>query len=69
MKQEYLMVAATLHDIVRRYQEADFGSKKDVRLSFEQFPDKVWYQRHAYFLITSSCTLLTMASYLYLRNC
>ena len=38
------MVAATLHDIVRRYQEADFGSKKDVRLSFDCFPDKVCYR-------------------------
>lgn len=35
------MVAATLHDIVRRYQEADFGSKKDVRLSYDAFPEKV----------------------------
>ena len=35
------MVAATLHDIVRRYQEAEFGSKKDVRLTFDEFPDKV----------------------------
>ena len=35
------MVAATLHDIVRRYQEAEFDSKKDVRLSFDEFPDKV----------------------------
>jgi len=44
LKQEYLMVAATLHDIVRRYQEAEFDSKKDVRFSFDEFPDKVAIQ-------------------------
>ena len=35
------MVAATLHDIIRRYQEAEYDSKRYVRTSFDEFPEKV----------------------------
>ena len=35
------MVSATLTDIVRRYKAPKFGSKEAVRMSFDDFPDKV----------------------------
>lgn len=44
LKQEYLMVAATLHDIIRRFQGSDYGSKSRIRHSFDTFPDKVAIQ-------------------------
>ncbi|KAM8982787.1 LOW QUALITY PROTEIN: glycogen phosphorylase, muscle form-like [Ara ararauna] len=44
LKQEYFVVAATLHDIVRRFKSAKFGSRDPVRTSFESFPDKVAIQ-------------------------
>ncbi|NXA00758.1 PYGM protein, partial [Nesospiza acunhae] len=44
LKQEYFVVAATLHDIVRRFKSAKFGSRDPVRKSFETFPDKVAIQ-------------------------
>jgi len=44
LKQEYLMVAATMHDIIRRYKKAEFGSTRSVRESFDMFPDKVAIQ-------------------------
>ncbi|CAN8177831.1 unnamed protein product [Coccothraustes coccothraustes] len=44
LKQEYFVVAATLHDIVRRFKSAKFGSRDPVRKSFDSFPDKVAIQ-------------------------
>ncbi|XP_020619983.1 glycogen phosphorylase, muscle form-like [Orbicella faveolata] len=44
LKQQYFMVSATLHDIVRRYKAPKFGSKEAVRTNFENFPDKVAIQ-------------------------
>ncbi|CAD6999018.1 unnamed protein product [Ceratitis capitata] len=44
LKQEYFMVAATLHDIVRRYKASKFGSRENVRQHFDHFPDKVAIQ-------------------------
>ncbi|XP_055386725.1 glycogen phosphorylase [Condylostylus longicornis] len=44
LKQEYFMVAATLHDIVRRYKSSKFGSRDAVRTDFKHFPDKVAIQ-------------------------
>ena len=41
LKQEYVMVSATLQDIVRRYKQAEFGSQHPVRDVFDSFPDKV----------------------------
>ncbi|KAF1587453.1 UNVERIFIED_CONTAM: Glycogen phosphorylase, muscle form, partial [Eudyptes pachyrhynchus] len=41
LKQEYFVVAATLHDIVRRFKSAKFGSRDPVRTAFDAFPDKV----------------------------
>lgn len=41
LKQQYFMVSATLHDIVRRYKAPKFGSKEAIRTSFDNFPDKV----------------------------
>ena len=35
------MVSATLQDIVRRYKASKFGSRKAVRHSFREFPNKV----------------------------
>ena len=35
------MVSATLTDIVRRYKAPKFGSKAPVRMTFDDFPDKV----------------------------
>eukprot|EP00794_Sanderia_malayensis_P020585 gene20585-22616_t len=43
LKQEYLMVAATLHDIIRRYQHIEWGGKTP-RTSFDEFPEKVAIQ-------------------------
>ncbi|XP_067625871.1 glycogen phosphorylase-like [Eurosta solidaginis] len=44
LKQEYFMVAATLHDIVRRYKNSKFGSPETVRHHFYHFPDKIAIQ-------------------------
>lgn len=55
LKQQYFMVSATLHDIVRRYKAPKFGSKEAVRTNFENFPDKVstWW---LFYYIQCSCT-------------
>lgn len=44
LKQQYFMVSATLTDIVRRYKAPKFGSKAPVRMTFDDFPDKVAIQ-------------------------
>ncbi|XP_010578792.1 PREDICTED: glycogen phosphorylase, muscle form-like, partial [Haliaeetus leucocephalus] len=44
LKQEYFVVAATLHDIIRRFKSAKFGSRDPVRTAFDTFPDKVAIQ-------------------------
>lgn len=44
LKQEYFMVAATLHDILRRYKASKFGSQLEVRTTFNNFPTKVAIQ-------------------------
>lgn len=44
LKQEYFMCAATLQDIIRRYKASKFGSREEVRTSFDSFPDKVAIQ-------------------------
>jgi starch phosphorylase len=44
LKQEYFMVAATLQDIVRRYKSSLFGKREAVRLTFDEFPNKVAIQ-------------------------
>lgn len=44
LKQEYFMVSATLQDIIRRYKSSKFGSREQVRTSFDSFPDKVAIQ-------------------------
>ncbi|XP_065833248.1 glycogen phosphorylase, muscle form-like [Oscarella lobularis] len=44
LKQEYFMVSATLQDIVRRYKASKFGSRKAVRHSFREFPNKAAIQ-------------------------
>jgi len=36
-----LLSAATLADIVRRYKAMKFGTRDEVRTSFEDFPKKV----------------------------
>lgn len=41
LKQEYFLVAATLQDIVRRFKASKFGSREAVRVSFDNFPEKV----------------------------
>ena len=40
LKQEYLLVSATLQDIIRRFKSSKFGSVEHSRTSFEQFSDK-----------------------------
>lgn len=40
LKQEYLMVSATLQDIIRRYKTRKFGSTEPSRTSFDAFSDK-----------------------------
>lgn len=45
LKQEYVMVSATIQDIVRRYKQAEFGSQKPVRHLFDSFPDKVMIKK------------------------
>ena len=42
LKQEYVMVSATIQDIVRRYKQAEFGSQRPVRDLFDSFPEKVY---------------------------
>lgn len=44
LKQEYLLVSATLQDIIRRFKSSKFGSVEHSRTSFEQFSDKVAIQ-------------------------
>jgi len=44
LKQEYFLVAATLHDIVRRYKSSKYGSREPVRTDFKEFPNKVAIQ-------------------------
>jgi len=47
LKQEYLMVSATLQDIIRRYKSSKFGSKEHSRVTFDHFPDKGGRKMHA----------------------
>lgn len=44
LKQEYFLVAATLHDVVRRFKSSKFGSRAAVRTDFTTFPAKVAIQ-------------------------
>lgn len=44
LKQEYVMVSATIQDIVRRYKQAEFGSQRPTRELFDSFPEKVAIQ-------------------------
>uniref|UniRef100_A0A131Y0H4 Alpha-1,4 glucan phosphorylase n=1 Tax=Ixodes ricinus TaxID=34613 RepID=A0A131Y0H4_IXORI len=44
LKQEYFMVAATLHDILRRYKSSKFGTRAPVRTSLDHLPEKVAIQ-------------------------
>lgn len=44
LKQEYLMVSATVQDIIRRYKQAEFGAQRPVRESFDSLPEKVAIQ-------------------------
>ncbi|CAN7943182.1 unnamed protein product, partial [Ixodes hexagonus] len=44
LKQEYFMVAATLHDIMRRYKSSKFGTRAPVRTSLDHLPEKVAIQ-------------------------
>jgi len=44
LKQEYLMVSATLQDIIRRYKHSEFGSSKETRTSLDHLPEKVAIQ-------------------------
>ncbi|XP_029858300.1 LOW QUALITY PROTEIN: glycogen phosphorylase, liver form [Aquila chrysaetos chrysaetos] len=44
LKQEYFVVAATLHDIIRRFKASKFGSTESVRTVFDSFPDQVAIQ-------------------------
>jgi len=41
LKQQYLLSAATLADIVRRYKSMKFGTRDEVRKTFDDFPKKV----------------------------
>ena len=44
LKQEYLLVAATIGDIIRRFTEPDLKNKKIKRYNFEILPDKIAIQ-------------------------
>lgn len=44
LKQEYFLVAATLHDVVRRFKSSKFGSRAQVRTDFAAFSTKVAIQ-------------------------
>jgi len=44
LKQEYFVVCATVHDIIRRFKSAAFGCRDAVRKDFTAFPDKVAIQ-------------------------
>lgn len=44
LKQEYFLVSATVQDIIRRYKACKYGTREEVRITFEQFPDKVAIQ-------------------------
>ncbi|XP_077967605.1 glycogen phosphorylase, brain form-like [Styela clava] len=44
LKQEYFVVSATLHDIIRRFKSSTFGCRDPVRTSFKSFPEKVAIQ-------------------------
>ena len=42
LKQEYLMVSATLQDIIRRFKRADYNHQNiEMRHDLSLFPDKV----------------------------
>lgn len=41
LKQQYFLVAATLQDIIRRYKSSKYGSRESIRVTFENFPEKV----------------------------
>jgi len=43
-KQEYMMVCATLQDIIRRFKQSQFGSTEQVRTNFQEFPEKAAIQ-------------------------
>ena len=60
LKQQYFMVSATLHDIVRRYKAPKFGSKEAVRTNFDNFPEKVstrWLFYFIYHLLVNNLAL------------
>ncbi|PAV70759.1 hypothetical protein WR25_05392 [Diploscapter pachys] len=44
LKQQYFLVAATLQDIIRRYKSSKYGSRESIRVTFENFPEKVAIQ-------------------------
>jgi len=44
LKQEYFVVSATIHDIIRRFKSSVFGCRDPVRTNFRTFPDKVAIQ-------------------------
>merc|ERR1719495_139228 len=44
LKQEYLVVSATLQDIIRRFKVSKFGSREVVRTDFTRLPEKVAIQ-------------------------
>ncbi|RWS26235.1 glycogen phosphorylase-like isoform X1, partial [Leptotrombidium deliense] len=44
LKQEYLLVAATIYDIIRRYKSPKYGTKEVTRKDFKDLPDKVAIQ-------------------------
>lgn len=44
LKQEYFVVAASLHDIVRRFKASKFGCQDNIRICYDTFADKVAIQ-------------------------
>ncbi|VDO83981.1 unnamed protein product [Soboliphyme baturini] len=44
LKQEYFLVAATLQDIIRRFQSSKYGTRSAIRSTFDSFADKVAIQ-------------------------
>ncbi|XP_032883226.1 glycogen phosphorylase, liver form [Amblyraja radiata] len=44
LKQEYFVVAASLHDIVRRFKASKFGCQDNIQICYDTFADKVAIQ-------------------------
>ena len=67
LKQQYFMVSATLHDIVRRYKAPKFGSKEAIRTNFDNFPDKVsiWWLYFNYYIQCASTLALRLCAAFY----